>query len=215
MERAVSADRDIRVHRIAFSTNVERVALGAAHKRLEIAWVDVDPLDRATVRALSGQELVPVLECAGEVVADSAAILRWLEARAPQPALWPGDVADRALADLAVEWFNSAWKLAPNAIDDELGAAAPDGTRIDRWSADMARHLRWFDALLDGRDFLLGDELGVLDVCAFPFLKYGLTAPDAGDRERFHHVLHDHQREAAELPRLAAWIRRIDALPRA
>ena len=79
----------------------------------------------------------------------------------------------------------------------------------------MARRLRHFDALLTERDFLLGETLGVLDVCAFPFLKYGLVAPDAGDEEVFHHILHEHQREAASLPRLAAWIRRVDALPRA
>lgn len=212
----VSAVAEIRVHRIAFSTNVERVALGAAHKGVSISWVEVDPLDRASMRALSGQELVPVMETpAREVIADSVAILAWLEQHAPEPALWPQDDAARAATDLAVEWFNAVWKLAPNAIDDELAADAPDRARIAGWSADIARHLRWFDALLDGRDFLLGDALGVLDVCAFPFLKYGLIAPDEGDEERFHHILHEHQREAADLPRLAAWIRRVDALPRA
>lgn len=206
---------DIRVHRIAFSTNVERVALAAAHKRVQVSWVDVDPPARDGVRAVSGQELVPVLESGTEVVADSTAILAWLEARVPQPALWPRGGAARAAADMAVEWFNAVWKVAPNAIDDALRAPVPDEARIDGWSSDMARHLRWFDALLDGRDFLLGDALGVLDVCTFPFLKYGLIAPDPGDEESFHHILHDHQRAAADLPRLEAWIRRVDALPRA
>ena len=36
----------MRVHRIPFSTNVERVALAAAHKGLAIEWVDHDPGDR-------------------------------------------------------------------------------------------------------------------------------------------------------------------------
>ena len=52
----------IRVLRIPLSTNVERVALALAHKGLEVEWVDVDPDDRSPVVALSGQELVPVLE---------------------------------------------------------------------------------------------------------------------------------------------------------
>ena len=58
----------MRVYRIPFSTNVERVSLALAHKRLEVEWVDVDPADRAEVVRVSGQELVPVLEhfpCAG------------------------------------------------------------------------------------------------------------------------------------------------------
>jgi len=212
----MSAGMTIRVHRIAFSTNVERVALAAAHKGVSIEWIDVDSSDRAEIRAISNQELVPVMQSPdGEVVADSTAIVEWLEQRVPQPALWPPDAASRASADIAVEWFNDVWKVAPNAIDDELSSDAPDEKRIAGWSADMSRWLRGFDALLTDRDYLLGDELGVLDVCAFPFLKYGILAPEPADDERFHHVLHDHQREAATLPNLAAWIERVDALPRA
>jgi glutathione S-transferase len=212
----MSGPPQIRVHRIAYSTNVERVALAAAHKGVEVTWVDVDPADRGAVRALSGQDLVPVMETgAGEVVADSTTIIGWLERSVPEPALWPRDAAARATADIAVEWFNAVWKVAPNAIEDEIGKPAPDADRIAGWSADMARGLQTFEGLLSDRDFLLGDTLGVLDVCAFPFLKYGLIAPDPGDEERFHHILHDHQRAAADLPALAAWIRRVDALPRA
>ncbi len=206
----------IRVQRIAFSTNVERVALAAAHKGVGVDWVDIDPTDRAEVRALSGQELVPVMQAPdGEVIADSTSILAWLERRVPEPALWPVDAAARARVDIAVEWFNGVWKVAPNAIDEEIASGSPDKSRIAAWSDELTRWLRRFDALLEGRDHLLGDTLGVLDVCAFPFLKYGVIVPEPGDDEGFHHVLHEHQRETAGLPRLTAWIRRVDALPRA
>ena len=40
----------IRVYRIPFSTNVERVALAAGHKGMEVDWVDVDPDDRSRSR---------------------------------------------------------------------------------------------------------------------------------------------------------------------
>ncbi len=212
----MSTKLTIRVHRIPCSTNVERVALAAAHKSVSIEWVDVDPADRSEIRAVSGQGLVPVMQAAdGTIVADSTAIVAWLEQAVPKPALWPSDAAARAAANIAVEWFNDVWKVAPNAIDDELASSSPDEERIASLSGDMSRWLRGFDALLTERDHLLGDTLGVLDVCAFPFLKYGLIAPQPGDDERFHHILHDHQREAASLPRLAAWIERVDALPRA
>ena len=36
----------ISVHRIPFSTNVERVALAAGHKGVELEWVDHDDDDR-------------------------------------------------------------------------------------------------------------------------------------------------------------------------
>ncbi|MGD0714299.1 MAG: glutathione S-transferase N-terminal domain-containing protein [Gaiellaceae bacterium] len=49
------------VYRIAFSTNVERVALAPGHKGIELEWVDVDADDRSPVELVSGQPLVPVL----------------------------------------------------------------------------------------------------------------------------------------------------------
>ncbi len=51
----------MRVYRIPFSTNVERVALALGHKGLEVEWADLDPADRTEVERLSGQSLVPVL----------------------------------------------------------------------------------------------------------------------------------------------------------
>lgn len=39
----------IRVHRIPFSTNVERVALAAGVKGIEVEWVDHDPGDRSEI----------------------------------------------------------------------------------------------------------------------------------------------------------------------
>ena len=51
----------LRLYRIPFSTNVERVALALAHKGVDVEWVDIDPNDRSEVVRVSGQELVPVL----------------------------------------------------------------------------------------------------------------------------------------------------------
>ena len=77
----------VRVHRIAFSTNVERVALAAAYKCVVVEWIDIDPADRADVVTLSGQELVPVMQTpSGDVITDSTAILDWLEVAVPDPA---------------------------------------------------------------------------------------------------------------------------------
>jgi hypothetical protein len=51
-------------------------------------------------------------------------------------------------------------------------------------------------------------------VCAFPFLRYGVRH-DPADDELFHRVLAEHLPIAGRLPRLEAWVRRVDALPRA
>jgi glutathione S-transferase len=193
------------VHRIPFSTNVERVALAAAHKRLAVEWVDHDPRDRSAIRALSGQDLVPVAELEdGAVLVDSPVILRALEALAPDPPLWPVAPAQRAVADVFVEWFNGVWKGPPNRIAD--GAAAPGDAERLRGSRDV------FEGLLDGRDHLLG-PFGIADVVAFPFLKYG-RGVQPGDTDPFHAVLAEHL-ALERHPRLAAWVERCDRLPRA
>jgi glutathione S-transferase len=205
----------MRVLRIPFSTNVERVALALAHKGLAVEWVDVDPADRAPVRDLTGQDLVPVLETDhGEVIADSMRILAWLENHRPAAPLWPADPARRAEVDVFVEWFNRVWKVPPNAIEAELRADEPDRSRIDAHAEDMRRWLHWFEALLEDRDHLMGQAFGIADVCAFPFLKYGVLR-DPGDDELFHRVLMDRLPIEGAFPRLEAWVHRVDERPRA
>jgi glutathione S-transferase len=205
----------LRLYRIPWSTNVERIALALAHKGVEAEPVDVDPADRSAVVALSGQDLVPVIDDGGRIIADSPAILEYLEERYPDPPLLPADRARRAEVETFIDWFNRVWKIAPNAIAAELESAAPDEQAIGAHAAEMAAALDRFEQLLDGRDFLMGDAASAADFVAFPFVKYATIPPDPGDDEVFHHVLHDRQQLGDGHPRLAAWIERIDALPRA
>jgi glutathione S-transferase len=200
----------VRVLRVPFSTNVERVALAAAHKGIAIEWVDVDPDDRSPVVALSGQPLVPVLDAGGgDVLIDSMAIVARLEEVVPEPALWPADPARRAEVDTFVDWFNLVWKGPPNRLADGRSQdAEADAAALRGW-------LGRFEALLEGRDHLMGDALGAADVCAFPFLRYGVQPPAPDDADPFHHVLAEHLPIAGRLPRLEAWVHRVDARPRA
>jgi glutathione S-transferase len=203
----------MRVYRIPYSTNVERVALAAAHKGLAVEWIDVPADDRSAVVAASGQPLVPVLVDGELVLHDSPVILRWLEERHPEPPLLPEDAARRAEVETFVDWFNLVWKRAPNLMVEELARPHPDLALVEAWGTAVTAALDRFEALLAGRSFLYGDELGMADIVAFPFLKYA-TRWEEGDDEPFHWILRDWQRAGAH-PRLRAWIDRVDALPRA
>jgi glutathione S-transferase len=204
----------IRLWRAPWSTNVERVALALAHKGLDVESALIDYDDRSPVVAVSGQGLVPVIEDDGEVVADSARILAYLERRYPEPPLFPRDRSRRAELELFVDWFDEVWKVAPNAIEAELARPGPDAERVAALSARMRAQLEVFERLLDGRDHLFGD-FSAADCIAFPFLKYARGREQADD-EAFHRILEEHQRPAARgLPRLLAWIERVDARPRA
>ena len=196
------------LHRIPFSTNVERVEIALGLKGVPFEYVDHDPADRSSIRAVSGQDLVPVVELDGEVLTDSPSILRWIERRWPDPPLWPADPARRAETDTFIDWFNLVWKGPPNEIDARLGDPEPDPRRIAELEAELAGSLERFEALLDGRDFLLGDVLGAADVTAWPFLRYARGCPP-GDEERFHRILAEHLAPVG--PRLDAWIERVGA----
>jgi glutathione S-transferase len=198
----------LRLHRIPFSTNVARVEIVLGLKGVEFEHVDHDPADRSALRALSGQDLVPVVEADGEVLFDSPAIMRWAERRWPEPPLWPAEPAARAEMDTFIDWFNLVWKSAPNGIDAELGKADPDRDLVARLGEELRESVERFDALLDGRDFLLGDTLSAADVTAWPFLAYARGCPP-GDEERFHRILADHLAPAPA--RLLAWVERVHA----
>lgn len=183
----------MQVYRIPFSTNVERVALAAGHKRLPVEWVDVDPGDRSPVEAVSGQGRVPVLVADdGKVVCDSTAIIEWIEERHPEPPLLPRDPTRRAEVQVFVEWFNRVWKRYPIEIEGQLVDAEPDKrTSIEAEAAGLRAALDLFEALLEDRDYLFGD-FGIADVIAFPFLRYAVLGVPPGD----------------------AWVRRVDGHPR-
>ena len=209
----------LRLYRIPFSTNVERVALALAHKQsgnkgIEVEWVEVDPDDRSEVVRVSGQELVPVLVDGDRVLSDSPLILDYLEEKFPERPLFPADPARRAEVWTFVDWFNRVWKRPPNLIVDEESKPEPDRERIAELEHRIADALPLFESLLHGRDYLFGDELSMADVIAFPFLKYAVLWEE-GDEHRFHELLRDVQQLDDRYPRLEAWIHRIDALPRA
>jgi len=200
----------IRLYRAPFSTNVERVTLALEHKGLEYesAWIEYS--DRSPVIEVSGQELVPVMVDGDLVINDSLVILAYLEENWPDPPLFPRDRARRAETYVFLEWFDTVWKPAPNAIEAALAAGAePDPEH----GVAIARRLDRFERMLESRDYLLGDEFTAADCAAYPFLKFAAGRPE-GDDERFHLILDEHQSVEGH-PRLAAWIERVAALPQA
>jgi glutathione S-transferase len=194
----------MKVYSVPFSTNCERIALAAAYKGVEIEWHEVPYDERSQVIEVSGQDLVPVVVADGLVLHDSPVILRWLEEQHPDPPLWPATRARRAEVDVFVDWFNRLWKRPPNLI--------AVGRDAEKYGPRITASLDVFESLLDGREYLFGD-FGVADVIAFPFLKYAVLW-DEGDEHEFHRVL---QRwlPIDGHPGVEAWIRRVDAHPRA
>jgi len=205
----------IRFYRFDFSTNCDRVALALAFKEIPCESVQIPPRDRSLVRKVSGQDLVPVIEHDGKVVADSMEIVKYLEDRLPGKRLYPEKSSRREEMLIFIDWFNRVWKRPPNDIEAEMGKPSPDTAKISEWARMMTAWLDDFEALLDGRDFLMGDAFSAADVCAWPFLRYATIPIPAEDKFLFHKVLADHQPVGDNHPRLRAWIDRIAKYPMA
>jgi glutathione S-transferase len=206
----------IRLYRFPPSTNVERVELALAHKKLRVEKVDIDPADRTEVRRLSGQDLVPVLvDEDGTVVHDSMEIVRHLEKRYPAEPLYPSNPARRAETFVFIDWFNRVWKRPPNDMEAEMKKPSPDVAQIEKYSRAMAHALYLFDGMLTGRKYIMGEEFSAADCCAFPFLKYATIPVPPDDDELFHRILVEHQRLNGKHQNVAAWITRCDERPRA
>ncbi len=202
----------IRLYRIPLSTNVERVTLAMAHKGLAAESIVLDPDDRSEVRRISGQDLVPVIEDGGDVIADSTEIIKHLERKYPARPLYPADPARRAEMDIFIDWFNRVWKRPPNEIVAELGKPDPDRARVRRLGAAITAALDLFESMLHGRDYLMGD-FSAADCAAFPFLRYALLHPE-DDPYLFHQILVDYQPLGDGHPKVKAWITRVDRHPR-
>jgi glutathione S-transferase len=203
----------MRIHTIPFSTNAARVGLALGLKGLtDVEWVVHDGADRSAIRAVSGQDLVPVVEAEGRVLVDSMPIVAWIDRSWPQPPLWPADPGSRREVDGFISFFNFVWKVPPNAIDAARREGRGGDQRVAAWGEQLRAWRHGFEALLHGRDFLFGDAPGAADVCAYPFLRFAADV-EPGDDDLFHGVLVEHLALDGGFPRLEAWIRRMGTLP--
>ncbi len=94
---------------IPFSHNCVKVRVALSFKGLKYETQDIAPMDRASVVAASGQGLVPVLVDHGQAIADSTAILLYLEERHPHPPLLPQEAAARAECLILEDWADQAF----------------------------------------------------------------------------------------------------------
>ena len=87
----------LELHQFRHSAFCLKVRMTLQAKGLSFREVEVTPgIGQIALFRLSGQRQVPVLVDGDDVVADSSAICRHLEALRPDPALIPADARQRA-----------------------------------------------------------------------------------------------------------------------
>jgi glutathione S-transferase len=117
--------------------------------------------------------LVEVQEGRRTVVAESRALLEYLEEIAPDAPLLPRDPAERAEARRLLQWFDRKFDFEVNSLilhekmeKRLLGLGAPDMSTIRAGNAALRTHFTYLEQLLTERDWLAGRRLSLADLGA-------------------------------------------------
>ncbi len=189
-----------------------KVWLALEHKKLPYEAkrmsFDSGELKSAEFTAINPRQKVPALVDNGFAMYESAAILEYLEEAYPKSGepLWPGDVKSRAIARRRAAEVVAYIDPANDKFLGEIfgpGDKAPDVAVIDAGKKQLSGELAHIETWLD-EDFLAGDKLSGADFTLYPYLAF-LGRVDA--RKPGYDLL------ALVPPKLAAWMRRIEALP--
>lgn len=173
----------LRLYHQSLSPFCRKVRLVLAEKGLEAELVEARPWEpSAEFRAIAPARETPVLMVsldaaqgaeAPAVIADSVAIVEFLEEIAPERRLLPEDPFERAEARRLAQWFDLKFhrevtaKLVSERIYKRLsGSGAPDSNRIREGVARIRPHLAYMSGLLDRRRWLAGEALTIADFAA-------------------------------------------------
>ena len=117
---------------------------------------------------------VPVLEDEdGAVVADSYAIVEYLEERYPEPSLLGKTVAERAETRRLAAWFDTLFdrEVTSNLVNEKvfkkfLKMGQPDSEAIRRACENIRAHLDYIGQLAEQRNWLAGESVSLADLAA-------------------------------------------------
>jgi len=194
----------LKLHYHPLSTYSRRVLIALIEKQISYEPLFVDMAARKhkdpAYLALNPYARVPTIEEDGFVLYESTAILDYLEATHPTPALAPPDPRSRALVDMHM-------KLCDLQMTRPWAAIVFPKRFLpkERWNesamaearAEVEKHLATVARQLGGRQYLVGDQFSLADLCYLPFLEFLPLA------------------EIEPPPAVAAWAERLLARPSA
>ena len=170
----------MRLHGFSHSSSTWRVRIALAFKGIEYESARVDvrrgigEQHRPGFERLNALRQVPVLECdedGQQVLGQRMAIIQYLEAIEPEPALWPSTDFERARATMLAEMVNAGIQpLQNNGVLAQLEELGVDADAFAR--SRIERGLAALEAEASGGAgrYLLGDSVTVADLYSIPQL---------------------------------------------
>lgn len=119
---------------------------------------------------------IPTLEDDGFAFYESRAMMRYLDAKFPEPALAPADIEGRAIMDqwMSVEQSNfspAALKIITQLVFAPMFGGQPNGAVVAEGKAATSKSFGILDAHLAKHEYLAGN-FGLADICYMPYLEY-------------------------------------------
>ena len=192
----------LKVHGVPLSPFVRKVHWALTYKDVEFESVPTMPGDASPeFRAMSPLGKLPVLQDGDFTVPDSSIILRYLDARYPEKALYPEDpqacafvswleeFADTKLVEGCAVFFRERF-LNPNMMKKPTDQAAVEDALTDL----MPPLLSYLESVVSDEGYFVGTTLSVADLAitsAFVNAQYG-----------------DYSVDSAAYPKLSAYLMR-------
>jgi glutathione S-transferase len=182
------------------------VRLGLEEKGQPYRIVELAEMGGEAHRRLHPFGRIPVVDHGGFRLYETQAILRYVDALFPKPALQPGQ--PQAIARMNQIIGINDWYLFPQVariivfnriVGPALFGLRPDEAAIAAAVPDARLCLGELDRLLDGQPFLAGDQLTLADLMLAPQIYYLAATPEGGA------ILRD--------TALLSWLGRMNARP--
>lgn len=185
---------------------VRKVLAFAAEKNLPLELVPVGLGDQnPDFLACSPFRKMPGFADGDFRISDSTAIVTYIEAKYPEPAMLPADPANRARAIWFDEFADTILTAASGAIffnrivSPKFVGKPGDEAAVEKGIADMAPVSAYLESVIPASGYLVGDQLTLADISvASPFV----NAAHAG-----------YIPDAAAYPKLTAYLAAMHARP--
>lgn len=194
----------IRLHSHPLSTYTRRVRIALIEKGIEHELVTVDMAARKhrepEYLAINPYGRVPTLQEGDFFLWESNAILHYLEATHPEPALLPPDAKGRALVDMHTRLCDIQMARQTGIIIFPMRFLPKerwDEKAMAQAKTEIERHLQILERQLEGREYLVADRYTLAEVSYTPFVQFLPLM------------------QIAPPPRVAAWVRRMLERPSA
>ncbi|MEH1820782.1 MAG: glutathione S-transferase family protein [Nostoc sp.] len=189
------------LHHASISPNSRRVWITLLEKGLEFELVEIK-LDGEQFKpeflTINPFHHIPVLVDDGFNVVESLAILDYLEAKYPTPAMLPKDAKDLAIARMVqLVTVNELLPATTTFLPQYLGLPGGDAEKIEKALHKIATVLKFFENLLDDRPYFASHNLTLAEVVAGTVVN---VLPSVGI-------------SLSEYPKLNAWCDRLVARP--